>query len=64
MKSSYQPPIAPEKAIRYLIHAGYTEPRRLLCVARSTSAFICSRLSGMYVETFLQTVYDERYHEA
>ena len=64
MKTSYQPPIAPEKAIRYLIHEGYTEPRRLLCVARSTSSYICSRLSGMYVEMFLQTVYDERYHEA
>lgn len=64
LKPSYQPPIAPEKAIRYLIHSGYTDPRKLLCVARTTSGFICSRLSGMYVEMFLQTVYDERYHEA
>ena len=64
MKSSYQPPIAPEKAIRYLIHAGYTEPRNLLYIARSTSYFISSRLSEKYVEMFLQTVYDERYHEA
>ncbi len=64
MKSSCQPPIAPEKAIRYLIHEGYTEPRNLLYIARSTSYFISSRLSEKYVEMFLQTVYDERYHEA
>ena len=64
MQKIINPPIAPEKAIRFLIQGGFTNARKFLCVARITSGYICSRLSGRQVDQFLRTVYEEDYHTA
>lgn len=64
LQKQYNAPIVPEKAIRYLIHEGYTSPLKLLSVARIASGYICAQSPVVLVENFLETVYTENYHDA
>ena len=60
----YHPPIAPEKAIRYLMQNDYLGAKTLLGLAKGVAGYFCAWNSGHAVNQFLRTVYDEDYHVA
>jgi hypothetical protein len=64
MTIDYQAPIAPERALRYLLKEGYGDLSKILAVARAASGYLYAGLSEKELEQLLQTIYDEDYHTA
>lgn len=64
MTINYQAPIAPERALRYLLKEGYSDLSKILAVARAASGYLYAGLSEKELEQLLQTIYDEDYHTA
>ena len=64
MRTQRRAPIAPERAIRYLIQCEYTEADKLIESARYLSNNLYSHLSANAIDQFLQAIYDENYHFA
>lgn len=64
MTIDYQAPIAPERALRYLLKEGYGDLSKILAVARATSGYLYAGLPEKELEQLLQTMYEEDYHTA
>ena len=64
MTIDHQAPIAPERALRFLLKEGYDDLSKILAVARAVSGYLYAGLSEKEWEQLLQTIYDEDYHTA
>ena len=64
MTIEHQTPIAPERALRYLVKEGYDDLSRILAAARAVSGNLYAGLPEKELEQLLQTIYDEDYHAA
>ncbi len=64
MTIDYQAPIAPDRALRYLLKEGYGDLSKILAVARAASGYLYAGLPEKELEQLLQTIYDEDYHTA
>ena len=64
VRTQRRAPIAPERAIRYLIQCEYTDADKLIESARYLSNNLYSHLATSAIDQFLQAIYDEKYHFA